>query len=465
MNTLMGIVDIVTKRERKRYARLLIFASLVVIVGSVIAAALLIPDRGEFDWEGVYSRVKPSVCLAMFRAPGDIGRETACGTVWSIGDGVFATNAHVAELFGQELKALGGQIPEIIIRTPGPDPQDMRVVDVKLHPGYIKWKELVKKYNPYDPGEKKFFATNSFHACDVALMYIDKADRWKQPKPLRLASRSELAAVKPGYQLATAGYPSEGIILNTKQPIPEGRFGTIIKVGDEFLRPTSSKNAMFVWCDWSSAGGASGSPIFNPSGEVIALLSAGNVVGKLGGTRIAVGGSTIGTHVNVLKELLDSTADDRQAKRNAVWVEEMKRLYTFGTEAMDSFCEQTALVIVADWTGVDPKDLVAKRTHKSSINLIISDGKPARYEMPGLTLYDGVNVMFAIAKNRPTAIWAYFEHEDIVRPEEISRYWDYDAVPAQGTVQAKVVIESGANEQDGTTEVVVYLYRVVPKPK
>lgn len=461
MNTLMGVVSMVTQRERKRQFRLLVVASLVVVFGSVITAMVVIPRGDSTSWTEVAENVRPSVCLAMRRLPGDVGREGGFGTVWSVGDGVFATNAHVAEVIHEEDD--NGQQWELVIRTPGGAPENMRVDRVVIHPGYKKWQELVQRYNPYDPGEKVFLSQNNFTPFDVALMYINKSDAWKQPKPLKLASGSELSRVRLGSPIASFGYPQEGIMLNTKNPEPEGRFGELIKMGDAFLRSVPSTEADFLWYNWGSAGGASGSPVFNEQGKVISLLSAGNVVGQVSGVRVAAGDSTTGPHVNALKELLDGTAESKQEARDEAWVEEMQTLFTLGTEASDLFAERLAAQVAYINKAFDPENQRIERTHKTSVSLTIAGGR-GRANVSGLTIYPGINPLIAVAKNRPTAIWAYIDDGQAERPDEIKGSWSIDArTLEQGTLKASAVIESATGEDDGSTEVVVYTYRVVPK--
>jgi len=453
MNTLMGIVDGVSRRERRRSAVLVAGVAMVII-----AVALWMTQRSKpVDWIPIAERVSPSVCVVMYRLPGQEGAEVGFGTAWSVGDGVFATNAHVAEKFHE---GHNGRPVEVIIRTPGSNPQDMRVESVTLHPGYQEWADLLDKYNPYDIGARRFLQQNSFHPCDIALMYIAKEDQRMQPEPLKLASSRRSGRVRPGMDLMICGYPMEGGILNFVNPAPYTRSGSLSTITDAFLRGVEPDLVEFLQYSWPSAGGASGSPVFNSKGEVVGLLSAGAVIGVIDGVRVpASAGAVVGPHVRLLKELLDGTAAIEQAKRSAEWEEQMLHMIQRLGDHADSFAEVLAELILAGSGELDPERHVIERIERREITLEIRGGRGTQ-RVGGLRVAPGANVVVAVSRDRPTNLWLFFDGTDAPLPDTLNRTWDFHLRSVDRGQTIGATIQSARGSVNGDTQVVVFVFAV-----
>ena len=83
-----------------------------------------------------------------------------------------------------------------------------------------------------------------------------------------------------GMQVAYIGFPMEGVQKQVfSQPTPTIQVANITSITDFFRGQAPFSAAQMIQHSLPAIGGASGSPIINERGEVIALLNAGNVVG------------------------------------------------------------------------------------------------------------------------------------------------------------------------------------------
>jgi S1-C subfamily serine protease len=203
------------------------------------------------------------------------GREVLQGTAWPVAPGILATNAHVANL----VKGNGG---DLIVRKPGSEPGgdgDFKVIDAVIHDGY-------SMFSKFDSDTK---ATSSSYAAlgndarrtgyDVALLKVEQGDAFGPI--LTRAPESEVVALDSGMPLAYAGYPIGGTAEQGSaqlKPTPTVQYGRITSVTDFFMFGTDPQHAYLVQHSLPTFKGASGSPIINGKGEVVAILSGGHVV-------------------------------------------------------------------------------------------------------------------------------------------------------------------------------------------
>jgi hypothetical protein len=331
MNTIMRIVGQATARERKRT---IIIAScitlvLVTVVSVIVYNSVPRAKDGPPAGEVVLGQVLPSVYVVMIRSEtGGAASYSPQGTAWSLRKGELGTNAHVAEIFNE----LGAG--ETLIARPhtpaGKEPSDLRIAGVTLHPGYTRHHELIREVLPFSTADNAFLDT--IRACDVALLHIAEADHDKQAPALTLATDEEIARVSSGSRLYSAGFPSENITQQSwDRPTATGVSGIVSKKTDVFLGGGSSEadNLTYTY-QFETAGGGSGSPVVNEYGKVFGLLSAINNAGFMGRGRVAVGGTSYGPRVDVLRELLEQTADERQTARTERWRARLKTLYEQG---------------------------------------------------------------------------------------------------------------------------------------
>ncbi len=205
-------------------------------------------------------------------AVGKDGSRTLLGTAWPVGDGWVATNAHVAALYDPN------GVRKLLVVHPGGEITHS-VTDAWIHPGYAAFKAFRAQEGRDDPDFRSAFeGLPQPSGFDVALLKVDQPD--KLDKPLPLATPEEIAALGPGAKLAYAGYPVEGTTAQrtaAESPVPSVKFGYASSVTDFFLFGADPSQAYLIRHSIPATGGASGSPIFNRNGHVVAILSGGTV--------------------------------------------------------------------------------------------------------------------------------------------------------------------------------------------
>jgi len=272
-------------------------------------------------FRSLIARVERSVYLVMVEIKK--GTHAAIGSAWVAGKGVLATNAHVAEVF-EKLKP--GQ--KYVVRSSSATPRDFEVKRVVIHPGFHRFEQAIADHDPLDPtsGDKASFIP----ACDVALLYVAK-DADLGP-PLEIAAPAELHALEAGEGVAFVGYPLEGVKLqDVTRPQPTSQIGHITSLTDVFNGKTIPARRHLVRHNLPLAGGVSGSPIFNRSGKVVAVVSAGSfhvIVDPLTGLPRRIPtfvGINFAQRADFLTELLEGRAEAAQASRDKEWRSELAR--------------------------------------------------------------------------------------------------------------------------------------------
>jgi hypothetical protein len=185
-------------------------------------------------------------------------------TAWAVGDRVFASNSHVTQT-AKEYLAKGVAVFIILNRNPD---RKFRVARAEVHPKYDQRLLNIDGKTPAVP------------PYDVGLLYVEG----KVPKKFSIASESELHKLDSGYRVAYLGFPMErmsGGGVDFRNPVANMQSGIVTSVSDYWLSKASYGDALLVSHNLGATGGASGSPVFNARGEVVAILSAGNIVGQV----------------------------------------------------------------------------------------------------------------------------------------------------------------------------------------
>ncbi|WP_421725101.1 trypsin-like peptidase domain-containing protein [Bauldia sp.] len=207
------------------------------------------------------------------------GTRTLLGTAWPVGDGKVATNAHVAAAFDPN----GGRVLRVVHPGGG---ESHTVTGAWVHPGYAALKDFRAGDGRADPDFRAAFeGLPQPSGFDVAILDVDRPDALHAP--LSLATADDLKDFGPGERLAYAGYPIEGTTAEraaAETPEPLVKFGYASSLTDFFLFATDPGRAYLVRHSIPATGGASGSPIFNEDGRVVAVLSGGTVF-DAGGVR------------------------------------------------------------------------------------------------------------------------------------------------------------------------------------
>lgn len=185
----------------------------------------------------------------------------AFGTAWALGDQVFATNAHVAVPVGEAIRQ-GAVIHVVLNRNPE---KKFRVTRAVAHADFAE-EGLAPDGRP-----------SAVPINDVGLLEVDG----KLPAAMRIAPRAELETLRSGYRVAYIGFPAENLAgggVDPANPVATMQSGIITSVTDWWLGQADFDKSLLVQHNLGATGGASGSPIFNTRGEVVAVLSAGNII-------------------------------------------------------------------------------------------------------------------------------------------------------------------------------------------
>jgi len=296
------------------------------------------------------AEVRDSVYLVLVR--GSDGNEIAAATAWVVGDGVLATNAHVGDIFYQIDSGM-----QMLVRSPARPHLTHQVTRVEIHPGYTAFDAAVAEYEPVVLGLwGEMDSPRLVPAYDVALLYVDKPEVLAPPLPL--APEEELKALLPGVAVAYVGYPTEQLsvvdAIRAPNPVVQSG-GTLVGITDYFnVRREDNVNHL-VQHNLGATGGASGSPIVNAKGEVVAVLSGGNIIITPEGRAPSAVGINFGQRADLVQELLDGEADEKIVEYQRIWAE--------GLALFDNFRSALPRVLLSDlknWAGGgEPQELAA----------------------------------------------------------------------------------------------------------
>ena len=174
------------------------------------------------------------------------------GTAWGVGPNAFATNSHITEPVKAHL-AKGGEVRIVINKHPE---LTYRVTNAITHPKY---------------GSAGNTAGGSY---DVGILEVDgNLTSW-----FPIAPASELKQVDSGYRVAYLGFPMEERVgggIDPRSPVATMQTGIVTANTDWWFAAGSEANRFLIHHNLSSSGGASGSPVFNAKGQVVALHNAG----------------------------------------------------------------------------------------------------------------------------------------------------------------------------------------------
>ncbi|MFO1481753.1 MAG: trypsin-like peptidase domain-containing protein [Verrucomicrobiaceae bacterium] len=212
---------------------------------------------GASSLEVLAQRYLPSVGVVV--AGVETGNPIPLGTAWIVaGRGVVITNAHVAEGV-VEANSQAGMSSWVIFSG---QTQPCRVHRALIHPEYAQ-------------AQSKGHPIPSF---DVAVLELES------PPPhagLPLAGRNKLFALRELQSVAYLGFPMEHLAgggANLERPKAIAKKGVISSLEDWNMRHSDDPaQRQLIKHDLGVAGGASGSPMFDEAGDVVGIISAGNM--------------------------------------------------------------------------------------------------------------------------------------------------------------------------------------------
>jgi hypothetical protein len=208
-------------------------------------------DFAKGDASDINKRFKDAVYLVAL--PGKDGAVIPVGTAFAVhSSGKFATNAHVAD----PVKEWLGEGKEVLLIAQA-GVRKYRVTGSTWHAGYEKG----RRFSP-----------------DVGLLTVTLPPGETVPTVVELATREELRQLEPGALLCYIGFPafednhSYESLAKVDARIYTGNLVRILTLQEEkgdFPQRFLLEHTMLSW------PGASGSPIFNRQGKVVALHFAG----------------------------------------------------------------------------------------------------------------------------------------------------------------------------------------------
>ena len=174
------------------------------------------------------------------------------GTAWAVGPHTWVTNAHVSE--GARKKMNQGKLVVILPnRTNG---MVIPVVRTQDHP------------------------TRESEGTDASILFTDTKEA-AAPAFLNLAEIDYLYELDQGEPIFTLGYPMENIVMggvNVRSPEAVLQTGISVAVTSLALAREEAPDNRIIRHSMPTAGGASGSPIFNQHGDVVGIHFAGNYI-------------------------------------------------------------------------------------------------------------------------------------------------------------------------------------------
>ena len=290
------------------------------------AKALFAPAVTEQLLRAVYLVVKDSAGVPEPEA-----------TAWAFAPSKLATNAHVTE-------AIKAARPGTFYLL-GPTGERFEIRSVKSHPGYAAFKSV--KATKGTARGTAFTPLELASAYDVGIIEVDTAK--PLPATLELAAQDDLAKLALGAPVASAGFPAEGLVGAAglaQAPVATFEFGHISALKDVFMcRADDPKHRLLVQHSVPVTGGASGSPMIDASGKVIAIVSGGNTV-ALNDPTAAVGAKSrmpnaalvnFAQRADLLRDFDAGRAPEALTDEQAYWEEAGKRFDDYFDVAVAEF--------------------------------------------------------------------------------------------------------------------------------
>ena len=272
------------------------------------------------DFSAIIAKYQKSVFLVdeVDSSGGSHGGATAWVVALADGRKGFATNAHVGGMLADARK--NGY--RLVVRSPEPGHREYEIVDAVIHPAYAAFNQMLADADKQATGGL-LRSVELSPAYDVALLIPDKQDGL--PDALPLARDNRLATLHAGEPIAYVGYPAENLVsFDVNAPAPTSQVGIITSVRTFFLTAEGGP-AQLIEDSLPSAGGASGSPIFDSHGQVIALLSGGNNIASKNGRIPNAAMVNFAQRVDLLRDLIEGRADRELDDDKRMWASAVAR--------------------------------------------------------------------------------------------------------------------------------------------
>ena len=296
--------------------------------------------KKEFS-EAELDRLKAAVYIVGKRVDGTY---KPFATAWAFAPDRLATNAHVANAVAK------GSNGEYVLFAPGGGKPIQLKKDVSWHPGYETFKSYRDTVGTTQFGNFKPLKLISQY--DVGILTVDpntplpNDPNTGEPVTLDLASQDELEKLEPGDPVASVGFPTEDLAgAGVASEIPSVmHFGHISALTDVFMcRTEEPSHLLLVQHSVPVAGGASGSPLIDGKGNVIGIVTGGNVTGLKDETGATTGRIPNAALINfaaradLLDALRSATADQQLAGEQTYWKAAAERFTSYFDSARAAF--------------------------------------------------------------------------------------------------------------------------------
>jgi hypothetical protein len=245
------------------------------------------------------------------------------------------------------------------------------------------------------------------------------------------------------------------------KPTPQSKVGNLTTVTDYFNIHRKDGLNHLVQHDMGATGGASGSPLINTDGEVVAVLSAVNFIFLSSGeARIPSGASiNFAQRADLVRELLDGKADEQLVGYQAMWGEALKLFVDFR-----SVLPQLILADLKAWLGTETDPLPLREEEGTLGAFDEGWGYP-------VTTYDidlpepGAFGFQAIGRSGNPIYLALVQNGEVLIYDFAGEYFAYVATDFKEGGKIQVVV-AGQNEGQGYDLKGFYWnYQMVPPPE
>lgn len=275
----------------------------------------------QIDAQAILGRFSRSVYVVAWQMSGGSLRSMATASVVLMPDGTKAlmTNAHVSEPLETNYLPYGDNVTVWAIQPLAPDYPKLKVVAARTHPAYAEFGKVTERWDALRAENRMRNVRIQFTAYDVGLLFVDHPEMLADPLPL--ASAEELAALEPGVPLVMTGYPEGGVAgTDTARPEPTAHVGTITAITTFYLFRSATIPNQLIQHALPTAGGASGSPMFNAQGHVVALHDA------TGSSELMAALINYGQRIDLLTDMMTGEADKKMPAYRAEWAAEEQAL-------------------------------------------------------------------------------------------------------------------------------------------
>ena len=287
------------------------FPTLEEQVASAAASAASRLDSGA-----ILARVRPSVYLVAIRTPTGTLRGMGTASVVRLPDGTkaLATNGHISEPVREILAKGGASVDVVAVQPLGPDYPKLRVVRAVTHPAYLEFEKWALRLGALRLESRVRDVKVIPIGYDVGLLYVAEPDRLGEP--LELASREEMEALDSGAPLAMTGYPMQELSgTDIERPEPNAHVGIVTAVTTFYLFRGAAADNLLIQHSLPTAGGASGSPIFNAKGLVVGYHNATNAPRGFPTSSMI----NYGQRADMLLDLMSGAADAKMPEYRRQW--------------------------------------------------------------------------------------------------------------------------------------------------